>query len=269
MEIALAFMLFVFAMLGHELGHAWALRETGIRVKAIGVGIPWGICVLFRLNFLRDLFGARCKFILSPLLLGAYVEPYHPLEYYDTTLKEEVYIFGSGPIANFIMFFGIFAILVLYQVSSGNIDAYKGLMMASLFTAGAILLWFARKHISLWVLPVLGIYFSGVLIWSFATMPFREIIDGSGSVIFIGEIISKSITWEGALKTGMLINFAVGAMNLLPLGVLDGGKIVGSIIRRLAPSLEGSFYRAGNYCFIALVCVTLIGDGNRLVNYFL
>ncbi|HSE34949.1 MAG TPA: M50 family metallopeptidase [Candidatus Paceibacterota bacterium] len=280
MAIALAFFFLLLAMVLHELGHALEMRAAGIRIERLGIGVPLPPRILIRSNCLRRFFGARFRIMLSPWLLGAFVKPYgdQGIETMGISRRSELAIYGAGPIANIALMFlfsGV-SLLLLYDPASYvqttyffriALEGYVWIIALGFFAA-ALATWWFRRWISTYLLLPLGLAMLAFTISVFANMTFSEATQSSGGIVLISEIASESQTIAGAVRFGAIINFALGAMNLLPILPLDGGRIMSVFVRSIAPRAEVMVQKFGIIAFAALIVFCLYADGLRLVGYF-
>src|SRR5262245_49613787 len=98
----------------HELGHAFAMRQCGVRVVRISlfgfpsvgfISVPVTIRLPIRVQWL-----AETEWVVHPLLpLGAYVEP-HEQDAARVSRAEDLYISGMGALANFIFGLALIAL---------------------------------------------------------------------------------------------------------------------------------------------------------------
>jgi membrane-associated protease RseP (regulator of RpoE activity) len=253
MAVAFAVLLFVLAIAGHELGHALAMRECRIPIKSMGIGIPAGLVITVKSKFIQNIFGNNCEIHLSPILLGAYVEPTKEISLHNLTLKNEAYIFGAGPLAN------IFMALVIKTVSVAlwpTQDMTTAALLGMLLTIPV--LWYFRRVISLWVFPIVGVVFFFWTLWIFGNISYKEALENNGSIVFFGEMAAKSINMKLALKFGFLVNLCLAFTNILPIGILDGGAIWKAILKNLRHIYSSLFP----------IPESLFADWKRLVGYF-
>jgi membrane-associated protease RseP (regulator of RpoE activity) len=280
MALALAILFFVLAVAIHELGHAWAMREAGIKVERLGIGLPLQPNLVIRSNFLRRIFGARFRLSISPWILGAYVKPYGQVEIHDrkVSLREDVYISGAGPIANIIMLFLFSAVLILLENDLGTKGAMHyyfgiqfvgyGWVIASGFFVAAVLTWVFRKWIALYLLLPIGVYVVYKTIDIMMGMSFGTLVASSGGLVLISEIASKTTSVRDAVYFGMTINFLLAFTNLLPFHPFDGGRITTSLLRKVTSKGAAYIQRVGMLLVYTLIIFCLYADGVRLLNYF-
>jgi membrane-associated protease RseP (regulator of RpoE activity) len=98
MILTVSIVLLIFASVAvHELGHAVAMRRLGVRVHTISLlGFP-GLGTI-PLPIRHPLF-SNTRWVLHPLVLGAYVEP-DKEQMERLSVREKMIIAGAGPLAN-------------------------------------------------------------------------------------------------------------------------------------------------------------------------
>lgn len=279
MVVTLSFLFFILAMVFHELGHALAMRDAGVKVRRLGLGLPLRPMITLRINPLRRIFGGRCRVTLSPWLLGAYAEPYR--EYTDgkrpVAFKDNVTIFGAGPIANLVMFTALSGLLALmkFGLTGNGVVRYMGIAIPGtgfsitlFFGVIAVLLWVFRRAISRFLLLPAGVIMFYLMVTSIMTLPPETGLNEVGGVVLISEIASKTATWEGAVGFGMFINLILGLTNLLPLGPLDGGRIFHIYANEVSPRFANGFARIGTSLLFVLIAIAMLSDGMRVFRYF-
>lgn len=85
-----------------------------------------------------------------------------------------------------------------------------------------------------------------------------------------GEVVEQS-GWQALLELAALLSFNLGLVNILPLPMLDGGRIVFVLLeiarrgRRIAPEKEALVHLVGLALIITLAVVITILDVNRII----
>ncbi|MFY9492952.1 MAG: M50 family metallopeptidase [Minisyncoccia bacterium] len=209
----------------HELGHYEAMRRCHIRIKEIsllGFPIPFLPSIYIKIK--------NTTWSVHPFIIGAYVEQYSNDKTESKRLWDQLYINGNGPIANIVYALILLAIAVgIKGIRTGQIEK-AGIVL--LTTGGiACLLWLGRRYIAL-VLPVLTIpilILVGDAILS--VNPMEAIESGPGGPIALIEFLAGAETIEGALLLAASLSIGLGIVNLSPLNPLDGGHILGAVLK--------------------------------------
>lgn len=227
------------AALIHEAAHALALRKLGIPISEAGLGLPFPPKATFKPR--------RLPFALtfSPWLVGAYVMPHpdHHKEIDNLPYRKRAWFLNAGVISN------IIAGLVFWAIGF----AITGELAA--FTVAAILasaVWFARKPIAAFLLPVLSV---PLLIWtgSLIGQSWSQGESGFGFAAMTDAVPQASaVRYLAFFGT---LNFAIAAMNTLPLFGLDNGKVVADILRRWIGDRATRVYE---YAGLALVGLSVV-----------
>lgn len=170
----------------HETAHAIAARRLGFKIQKICIGLPISPKVTFKLKGVH--------IILSPWLLGGGVVMDDD-EFYSAPFQKKALVAVSGPIANVAS--GLLAAIIAFGPKLG-IEIATEFIKA---TIGAITQLFTGQ---------VGI---------------NELAGPVGIVKISSDIIGIDPA-QGVLFVWLLLSFAVGAINLLPIPALDGGQIL-------------------------------------------
>lgn len=218
------FLFLVFlTLLAHELGHAFAMRSRGIQIKRIGIGIPIPGIPKYTLKKLFP--GAEVS--VSPLVIAAFVKPTREAKVILDALphRDSALINGSGVLANV-----FFALLIFSIWAMSNIGADMGLMKIFLFYSVVLLLstglWIWRDFFCRYVLPILGLLFMIGIGYILLTGK-GEII---GPIGIVQEATKMKGIWEYIAYAGD-VSFGFALINCLPIFPMDGGRILGAILR--------------------------------------
>jgi membrane-associated protease RseP (regulator of RpoE activity) len=239
--------LFELSIIVHELGHAFAMRQCGVRVVRISLfGFPGlgTVSLPIRTRWLPD-----TAWVIHPLLpLGAYVVP-HAEDTARVSRAEDLYISGMGALTNFIFGLALIALTVgiapEWFVTRGT--ATSALLYAGLLTgivAAMWVLWRYRRFFCRRLLLAVGIVVLVlmVVLVTFMTHAERmELLAAFGFLTAIKDIYiwSQALTSYGvkdiiaytlAMSGGTSI--ALGALNLMPLLPLDGGRMMNHYVPR-------------------------------------
>lgn len=216
----------------HEFGHLIAARLVSIPVKTFSIGFGPRL-----IGFTRGGIDYR----LSLIPLGGYIEPVISTEeeLYAIPLHRRVIFTLGGVTANI-----VFAILMLcvYRMLSRDVSLVSALILASENAISLML----RMLASLPSLLTNSGNLAGII----------GIVRQGG--FFIAGNYVQMFSFAGILS----LNLAV--INLLPLPVLDGGKVIFYILEKIAPvtrKLSAGLSIAG---WIVLLGLTLLATSNDI-----
>jgi len=219
----------------HEAGHLAAARMMSIPVKTFSVGFGPRL-----IGFTHN--GTDYRLSLIPL--GGYIEPLLTTEeeFYAIPAYRRVFFALGG-----VLFNVIFAILMLsaYQILGRDLPVLSALLMG------------IRKTLSLAALiaasiPTLftsGSELTGII----------GIVRESGA--FIGVNYLQMFNFAGILS----LNLAV--FNLLPLPVLDGGKVLLYAVERILPSIRKISMGLSIAGWIVILGLTVLATANDIVRW--
>jgi membrane-associated protease RseP (regulator of RpoE activity) len=235
----------------HELGHAFAMRQCGVRVVRISlfgfpglgfISVPLTIRLPIRTQWLPD-----TEWVIHPLLpLGAYVEP-DAQDAARVSRAEDFYISGMGALANFI--FG----LALIGLTVGIAPEWFGAAGSALLQTGLLIgivaamwvLWRCRRFFCRRLLLAVGIVSLVLVVLLVTSLTYAErmeLLAGFGFLTGIKDIyvwsqtlasyavkdiIAYTLVVSGGLSIGL------GALNLMPLQPLDGGRMMNHYVPRV------------------------------------
>lgn len=251
------------SLTAHELGHYEAMRRCGVGIKEVGLlGFPISFLPSLRWKIRGVIWG------IHPFLLGAFVETSSEGEIRSKPLRDQLYIMGSGPIANMVYALALFAISrVITGLESG--DVRKSWIALAVFGGGGLLVWVARRYIAL-ALPALAIPILFLVGYSLFSLSPTETIEagGGGPVAAVTGLIGVNDFTE-ALNLAAILSVNLAVVNLLPLSFLDGGQIFGSILRRWFGDRSERVYKFVTAFFLfALVTYSLGLDVVRIWKWF-
>ena len=255
----------------HEcFGHATAIREAGVLVSKIALGLPHGPKIIFPLRGKWE----GTDFVIHYLCpIGAFWESD------EQKIKELPYwqqsrIHASGPMATLI--FGYFLIAL-----SGCIAAVEGMpidyhflqISFAIIACLGILLRFGGKIFFAYVMPILPVALFIFILYS--------IFFPSESVTVATPFVFVKTMWQisdlsGALfVAGNITNTIIGLPMLLPLRLfgisLDGKQILQPLVEKYLPSALRFFESFGTLIFGLLILYTLEEYGQpiffHLMNY--
>lgn len=203
MTILLTVMLISAAVLVHEAGHYFCARQTGINIEVFSVG------------FGPRLFGynwAGTDFRVSLIPFGGYVMPAmdDEDEYYSYAPWRRAFMSLGGPFASIIA--ALAAVFIIMLIESGF-------------------------HFAAAINDTAGVFAN---LCSTMVMSLAGLFSGHGQLSGIVGIVNSGSGYVGAdglnwLKFFALINLNLGIINLLPLPVLDGGKVAFCLLEKLVP----------------------------------
>jgi membrane-associated protease RseP (regulator of RpoE activity) len=272
--------LLVLSIIVHELGHAFAMRQCGVRVVRISlfgfpslgfIPVPVTIRLPIRAKWLPD-----TEWVIHPLLpLGAYVMP-NEQDAARVSREQDFYISGMGPLTNFIFGLALIGLAVAvapdWFVTPGDTASmalYGGLLIG--IVAAMWVLWRYRLFFCRRLLLAVGIVFLVlmVVVVTFMTHAERmELVDKFGFLVSIKDlyILSQDYASYGVkdivaytlLLSGSL-SIVLGAFNLIPLLPLDGGRMMNHYV----PSVLRTPYAAISVGLVyPLLAISLWNDAN-------
>ena len=239
MSYLLVFAVIQVLILLHEAGHFWAARAVGIRIARFSVGVGprlWG--------FRRG----GTEYVLAAVPLGGYVLPdlVDPDDYYRIPLRRRIVFALGGPLANLLLAVPLFGILNVFR---------DGLSLHGMLVA-----------------PFVQTAEFGVRFLASIPQLFRQPDAVSGVIGIVhqgGDYVRMDPARGLFFAIAMTLN--LGIFNLLPLPILDGGKIVLDIVHRFRPGV------VRHATAISLIGIALLGaillyattmDIRRLVAWF-
>lgn len=267
-------------MVIHELGHAVAMRECGVKIKRISLlGIPGlgEITLPFRIKYFPE-----AKVVVHPLLIGAYVEPENGDSLKLLSVKDQLYIYCAGALANIILGSSLFILSIALTVygDERNIEIISQIILfciaVSLSVIMSILLVKFRRTVCIYLLPIIGIFVTFIFLKSMLSIGSFLKPVGMSDVISSanqsGPITSKYIKNEylsiltSALFHGAVLNILIGLFNLIFFFPLDGGRVLGTIL----PVKLAKYHAYSTAPIILLLIVLSLGkDAYNLVVWLL
>lgn len=236
MSYVLIVLLVGFLILIHELGHLLAARWVGIPVSRFSIG------------FGPKLWGFRrggTEYWLSAVPLGGYVllEVEDERAYFRIPPRKRLAFALGGPAANLLL---PVALLAMAAVLRGDVSLH------AVFVAPVVQTWEMTVGL-VCLIPQLfanpeGV--SGVL----------------GIVVQGGRIVGTD--FSRAVQLAVLLSVNLGVLNLLPIPVLDGGKIIMLLMEKLHPKairLHLPLTLLGLAFILGLVVYTTVMDIGRLM----
>ncbi|MHC4177387.1 MAG: site-2 protease family protein [Planctomycetota bacterium] len=220
----------------HELGHFLAARWVGIPVERFSIGFGPKVCGIRR---------GRTEYWISAVPIGGYVmlDLEDEQAFFRISPGRRLLFFLGGPVANFLLPVPLFAIL---NVLGGDVS-FHAVVVAPVIQTGETL------AALLAVLPQLfnrPDAVSGVL---------GIVVQGGH---FVGTDLAK------AMQFAILLSLNLAVLNLLPIPVLDGGKILLLLLEKVHPKsvrLYVPLCLVGLVLILGLVAYTTVLDVRRLI----
>src|SRR5262245_22336312 len=184
----------------HELGHAFAMRQCGVRVVRISlfgfpslgfISVPVTIRLPIRARWLPD-----AEWVIHPLLpLGAYVMP-NEEDAAHVSRVQDLYISGMGPLTNFIFGLALIGLTVgiapewfVTRGTAASVVLYAGLLIS--IVAAMWVLWRYRLFFCRRLLLAVGIVFLVLMVVIITFMSHAErmqLLAGFGFLTTIKDI---------------------------------------------------------------------------------
>ena len=205
MNYFLAALLIGFTILFHEFGHFLAAKKTGVPVAIFSIGLGPKIIS-------KKWNGTEYRISLIPL--GGYVMPdiEDDDEFFKLPINKRIFMAIGGPIASFVL--PIICLSIMFILTQGF--SFSNLLYRPVVEAFNI---FYQMAISIPKLFSHTDQLSGIV----------------GIVNYGGEFLSGGIISILQFTAIMSMNFAV--LNLIPIPVLDGGKILLYLLEKINPKL--------------------------------
>lgn len=234
--VGIAVFLIGLLILVHELGHFLAARFVKIPVARFSIGFGPRLC-----GFRRG----ETEYCLSVIPLGGYVLP--AIEDLDQFCRvpfaRRLAFFAGGPLANLLLPLPLFAVLNVLS---------DGFSFTAVTITPIVQTWNAIVQL-LVSIPMLF------------TQP--EAVTGIvGIVVEGGAFVGLDL--ERAILFAILLSLNLAILNLLPIPVLDGGKILFLAAERLFPQVrrfQFALLLAGLFLLLALMVYATAMDIARMV----
>ncbi len=249
MYTLLYFVLFMFVLAVHETGHALLMVRYGVRIKEI--------CLV---GFGPRLFGFKIPQLFGDtpvsirlLPLGAYVAPVRRLRLQPSPHMHVL----SGGIAMNLMFGGLLGVLA--GVIGGSTSYLLYTVAETCFCLGLILWVFI--HLAGPVVLILGLLQLGLLGYLVYKYPIFEVL---GSVLSLFADATHMVSISQTLLHVAAISVSLALVNAMPLVPLDGGHIVGVLLKkyflRFLQEYGWALQTASFVVFFLLVITSFISD---------
>ena len=224
----------------HEAGHAVVMMKFGIRIKEMSIGV--GPALTLRLR--RVPFPVK----LAPGLLIAYVAPEEGEEVRIRKLpyRDQAYIYGAGVLAN--LWLGCLGVVVIGTAAmllpSGNHRWGLYNLVGGLALGGTV--WLLRRPVASYVLPLLGAFLLGFMLWSL----WRHSPAVSTPVEMIWD---HGISPMKLLLLGPALSLSVAIFNCLPVFFVDGGRIAEAVLVKISGRLAGIWRTVSGVLFLSII----------------
>ncbi len=239
MDFLAVILLFIFIIGSHEAGHASAAVAFGVGIKKFSIGIGPGITIFRTKNF---------PIVFSPLLLGGYIimkSRAMPEEEQkaitgicceDAPYWKRMIIFAAGVLMNLACAVILLSILFIFfpNAEVGALgqkfrvriveDAYLAPLLAAKYTLSLF------GQIILGIITAVPKIFTSV--WEMITTLNPQ--SGRGIIgAFRSGADAASFSAASFIFIGYFFSVIMAALNILPLGFLDGGIIMTQTIERI------------------------------------
>lgn len=256
----------------HEFSHGIIARAYKIKIKSSGVAFLGIIAPLIPAAFVepeekqlvkKSLTAQLSVFAAGPfaniiaagivILLVVHVAAPLSASAFDFNGVEVVKIVENGPFAQA----GIQEGAVIHKLESTRIDSVKNFTDAlNKYSAGDIVVIKTSEfayavelgsHPKNASKPYLGI----------STKQFREIKPSFAAKY--GTFIPRAIEWlSGFLYWLFVLNLGIGLFNLLPLGPIDGGRMVKAVLERISPKKGYKIWKYISLFFFAIILFNVV-----------
>jgi regulator of sigma E protease len=236
MSYFMVMLLIGFVILFHEFGHFIAAKKAGIAVAVFSIG------------FGPKLIGRKWRgteYRLSLIPLGGYVLPEieNEWEFFAIPVNKRVRMAAGGLIASFM--FPVIGFSVVFPVM-------YGLSFANIFIKPVA---YTLELLRQMIMSLPGAFthagqLSGIV----------------GVVAWGGSVVGAS--WLNAVQFAAFISLNLAVLNLLPVPVLDGGKVVMCLLEKMHPKLQRlhvPLAMAGWILMIGLMAYVTVCDIGRLL----
>lgn len=214
-------LLFFMAIVVHEAGHAIAMKRRNIDIEEAGIGFP------LPERFKKFKLTLRPKFLPFPIViclvpLGGYVMTTREgkKSFERMSYKDQASCYAAGVIMNTafaaVLFIAAMAIHPVWQ---------RVHVIALLLSIAALTVTLLFRRVLSWLMPVLGIVVFGYTVY----LLFELLSSAAAQAIPTPSF--DSAAWYKILVIGGVMSFVMGLIQTMPLGTLDGGKLVSALLR--------------------------------------
>lgn len=250
MTIAYVIISLLLALMLHEFSHALVMVRYGIKIKSLGIGLPWPKRVAVTIPL-----GKRMPVLkLHPLLLGAYVEAENEEDVTSLPIQKQNHISGAGVLVNLLT--GSVIFLMLGGVHIMGIGFTTWVLVA--ITASILLL---SKFISNYIVPLMGIGYLWLLVGTVVASGTEAV---GGPATMTSQLSSSGFGFMAILA---IVSILLGLANMLPIYPIDGGRIFVATLERLhAPKFAITIAKgAGVTMFVGLMVFVIYADVNKFI----
>lgn len=268
LQLAISALLFLF-LLGfsvfvHETGHflvsAW--KGVGIEVFYIGVPIPYPYIqrgeqkLSWHVGLYKKYIGTwkGTPVYFSPLLIGGFVRPLRdendPRIFQKATPATKILILIAGPLANLLL--AAIMLFIFHRIEYPDLPVVQYILES-----------FARlgRNLQLYAVGIVQALlnlFSGQLMGPIGI--FQVVRQETAQATATG-------SWVGFISLLAALNLSLTIGNLLPIGTLDGAKLILAVVewvfRRRIMWLEKAFAISGSVVLLLILVVVTVGDIGR------
>lgn len=225
----------------HELGHLLAMRECGVAVKSMMIGIPLPKFTLRDNKWLQEKFGKDFSFTFGLLPLAGGVTPENEDWDQNGDYRSIAYIAGAGPLFNLLACIFTFACMFAVKFTkhatvhiNGSTWEFSAWIVASVLFAAVYVLWKLRRSVCAYIFPVIAILLFVVTLKMFI-VSWQEMWHG-GNIALLAKQADGVKTTIDLILFWVSVNFALGLTNLLPIFPLDGGRIMTRLLEGWLPN---------------------------------
>ena len=251
----------------HELAHAIAMRECGVRVMRISLLGSYG--PRMRLP-IRSRYFPGTEWVMHPIVIGAYLEIAED-DIRRLPLPDQVYIKAMGPLGSVafaVACVALFAFISLFA-SGPSLDTVH---VTAAAVAIVVLMWCERRVIACCLTPfliILGALLASAYIYMMVTHPVG-VSDGVAMTLTAAEAKLHDGGFHAGAEAlygilyGAIFSAFIGVLESMPVARFDGGHIVTAYL----PAAWHSRYRALSApVAVFLLAMPLLKDAYNLIRW--
>lgn len=278
-NLAIVLPLLWISLVIHELGHAYAAHEVGVRVERMSIlGLPIGgtLRLPFRFPGMPD-----TELVVHPAVVGCYVSLAES-DMETANQRDKLRVLSGGPIASIAFGFVLCIGAAICQVIAGSSPLVPPHVSLILCIGCAIaVLWIARQPIAEYALLSIGV---AALMYAVSAVPVHDLLRASnvGFIVdlyhgkyLIGAPQSQTAYSAGAPLSAImafqdvyfagLLSTMLGISNLIPIPPLDGGQMVSLFVPE---KLQRSFAKSGSIIVLSIIFLTIGNDARTVLGFF-